>query len=288
MGKNSLKRIKKLVFLIFLLFIFSCGKKTDPISKDNFIIPEANPSEILLLKESGVVLKNVGKKYTLLVEKSEIIDNCTSDFKILTKVEPEKEYLDEDVKIGGAYIYRFYNLDHYLKKSSLPVSKHIIYSPPIAVKNFQYEFEGENILRGDAEFSGEFSFFKILLNGKEIKISRQNSFEILLEDKDINSLKIIPYDNYLNEGVSFYREIVNKKRFFLKPPSGFDIIKTPEMYLLSWKRVDGAKGYKLYYDDKHVTASEPFSFIPFSFCKIYVSSFNEVFESAKTEVDLCR
>lgn len=283
-----MRKINQFILLVLVGFLISCGKKTEPVSKDSFTITPVNPSEVLFLGDSGVILKNHSKKYNLLVEKAVFADNCTGDFKVVADITPEGVFVDQNVAIGKEYIYGFYNVDNYLKISSVESVKKVVYSIPVKVTDFIYEVSDADILRGNVTFSDTVNFFKISLNGKEIGIKRQNVFEILLENRDKNIIEIIPFDNYLNKGITFSQEVINKRKFFLPPPSDFDVIKSAEKYLLSWHKIDGAKGYRVYYDDKNITTSESYAFIPFFACNVYVSSFNEVFESDKVEVNLCK
>lgn len=282
-----MRKINQFILLLLVCFLISCGKKTEPVSKDSFIISPVNTSEVLFLGESGVILKNHSKKYNLLVEKAVFTDNCTGDFKVVADINPEGTFVDQNVAIGKEYIYGFYHVDNYLKFSSVRSTKKVVYSRPVKVTDFIYDIGDADTLRGNVTFSDAVNFFKISLNGKEIDIKRQNSFEILLENRDKNIIEIIPFDNYLNKGITFSQEIINKRKFFLVPPSDFNVIKTAEKYLLSWDKIDGAKGYRVYYDDKNITTSESYAFISLSVCNVYVSSFNEVFESDKAEVNLC-
>lgn len=282
-----MKAIRFAVLLMVVVLMISCGKKTDPVSKDNFIIPEVAVSDVLSLEESGVVLRNTGKKYNILVEKAEVIDSCTGEFKILGNINPGDSFVDVDVSAGKEYVYGFYNVDNYLKLSSSSNVKKVIYSKPVWVKDFSYETDDTGILKAHVIFSDVVNFFKIFLNGKEVKLNRGNDFEILMENIDSNLIEITPYDNYMNRGVTFSKNIVNKRKYFISSPSGFRNVKTQDNILISWDKIKGAKGYRVYFGDKTVEVPESYVFVPGDICKIYISSFNEVFESPKAELNLC-
>ncbi len=237
--------MNRLVYFLVLIFIITaaCGKKTDPISKDSFSIP-IPPDKTVTLTDKGVNIKNNSGKYILFIEKSTYDSNgCLDDFKFLSRLEPKKDFLDEDVITAKKCVYRlaYYDnrLDVFSKKNDVPVT----YSKPLTVKDFQYDINDDGSATIYLSFPEDLMYYRLLLNNMKVYEGRKESVNVVLEKNRINNITIESYDIYGNKGKTFNATIDMTEPLRLSKPTNIRTLKGDGFILVSWNAVEKAEKY---------------------------------------------
>lgn len=280
------------LLILFIIFINACGKKLDPKPKDSIIIPP--PRKVSLEnREEGVYIKN-NEEYTLFVEKSSIDDTkCSDNFIFLVKLKPEEGYLDRDVKESLSYVYRFTNLDENYGVESTFVSKSILYSKPIKITNFIISPKPTGEVTISLTFDKIPRGVHVKINNKDLGRFTDNTFTLLLEDKEQNTISITPYDKYNNLGVTKTVVYSNPRVYFITPPEIKNYIIDENSILINWDDIPYAKGYRLYDTKSNKVLDTKVNYAklnlekPNSCIEFYISSYNEQIESEKKYIKLC-
>lgn len=283
----------RLVFFALLFVVLSaCGKKTDPVPLDTFKIPVPVVESIISLTEKGVTFNN-NSNYSLLIEKADIVDDCVQDFKRVAVVKQKSLFDDTNVKKGEGYVYKLYNIDENLEIASKEAVKKIVYNQPVRVKNIKESIMSEKYLHLEIDFSDEIGYYEIYLNSKLLKKSKQNSVDVVFEDRDTNLIEIVPFDKYFNKGTIFRKNYISYSKFRLDDIKNIKVIKRESDYIVSWDSVTGASGYIVYIIEENEKRKlfevvENFAIIPSKdICKIAVSAFNSYVENNAVEITLC-
>ncbi len=277
--------------LLIFIFVASCGYKNSPKSKDTFVIK--SPDNVSVYNtEKGIRITNQNDKYSLIVEKAIKGDKCIPKFEFLKTIKPKNGFIDENVKYGVTYVYRLYNLDNELEINSKPATVLKTYMPPIKVKNINVTYLSDDSILIKPEFSYEPLFYKVLLNGKLVFQTKKKEVKLILENKDINKVKIIPYDEYDNKGKSFVKEVINRKTTSVKPPKNIKVILGLENFIIVWDKVKGAEGYEIYNSYSKKTKKTNFPKVEFKKppggCYYFtILSFNKYGKSNKKTINYC-
>lgn len=287
----------KVYFKLFLLLVLSlsisCGKKLDPIPKESIIIPP--PEDIVLQNtDKGVILKNNGN-YIVYIEKSSIDDkDCSEKFRYVVKVPQKGEFLDENVLESYTYTYRITNIDEIIGRESIPRSFNITYSPPISVKKFEIIPNSDGRVNILLYFNKKPRFFEVNLNGKELGNFSGDNITILLDDSELNVIKITPFDKFNNRGEVKTITYANPKIYFLYPPERISYIYDNGLAIIQWDPVVYAKGYKLFIVEKDINYKEvadiKVNFVKISFkgcIDIAIAAYNDEVESEKKYFKIC-
>lgn len=286
-------KIKILILASIIFLLFACGKKTDPVPLDTIVIPEVEIEKAITLSDSGVLIKNTGN-YVLYIEKAETVNDCVQEYKLLAKVNPKSHYSDEYVIRGNEYIYRLFNVDEDNKVASKGVTKKITFNYPIKIEKFEYDLIDERYLKANLTFSDEVGYYEIYINSKLVKKSKQLQMELSFEDKNLNTVEIIPYDRYFNKGIVFKKDFIAYSKYLLPEVKGIKFIDRGDTFILSWDSVSGAKGYKIYFIDNNdkkliETVKENFQILQKNDygCEYAISAFNDYTESNFSTIDIC-
>ncbi|UOD34029.1 hypothetical protein DSN97_07615 [Deferribacteraceae bacterium V6Fe1] len=285
-------KIKAFILVNIIFLLLACGKKTDPIPLDTVVIPQVEVERTLTLTDNGVLIKNVSG-YVLYVEKAEVISDCAQEFKIVAKIEPKGYYIDKNVIKGEDYIYRFFNVDEDIKVASKEVTKKITFNHPVKVEKFEAAFLNDKYVKANLFFSDEVGYYEVYLNSKLVKKSKQMQLELPLEDKDMNTVEIIPYDKYFNKGIVFKKDFISYSKYLLPDVKGVKFIDKGDTFILSWDSVSGAVGYRIYLienaDKKLIeTSKENFQVLKKNgSCIFGISAFNEYTESNLSTINIC-
>ncbi|MCB4204745.1 hypothetical protein LF845_07200 [Deferribacterales bacterium Es71-Z0220] len=285
-------KIKTFILLSIFFLLLACGKKTDPIPLDTLILPQVEVEKVLKLDDNGVLIKNISK-YVLYVEKAEVIGDCAQEFSVIAKIEPKGNYIDNNVTKGVDYIYRLFNVDENIKVASKEVTKKITFNYPVKVEKFESSLLSDKYLKAELYFSDEIGYYEVYLNSKLVKKSKQMQLELPLEDKDINTVEIIPYDKYFNKGIVFKKDFISYSKYLLPNVKGVKFIDKGGSFILSWDSVRGATGYKIYLientDKKFIEMSkENFRVLQKNGrCVFGISAFNDYTESNLSIINIC-
>lgn len=285
-------KIKAFILINIIFLLLACGKKTDPIPLDTVVLPEVEIEKAITLNDSGVLIKNTSK-YVLYVEKAEVVNDCIKEYNLLSKVNPKGYYIDKKVIKGKDYIYRLFNVDEDIKVASKEVSKKITFNFPIKVEKFESVLMDDKYVKANLLFSDDLGYYEVYLNSKLVKKSKQMQLDLYLQDKDMNTIEIIPYDKYFNKGIVFKKDFVRYSKYLLSDVKGVKFIDKGDTFILSWDSVSGAAGYKIYNidsSDKKLikTVKENFQVLPKKYgCTFGIAAFNEYTESNLSTIDIC-
>lgn len=240
----------KYLCIFLIIFLISCGKKTDPIPKSQFIYPQED-KVTLEVKQNGVLITNNDKKYNLIVYKS-LCENCGNDAKEIAVIEPEESYTDKDVTRKTPYFYRFIFKHSEYKVFSEPFVKRVTYDMPIKVKNLQITPISVNRIRLNMTFTNTLHHYKLYLNDNLYYEGRNPILEVnLVQGK--NSLSILPFDIYNNKGEIFSKKIDTYNLQKPSPVTGLDYVISGENIYISWNTSANANKYKIKIKAKNVT-----------------------------------
>ncbi len=283
---------KYFAVLILFIFIVACGLKTDPKSKDSFEIKI--PKNITINNsDNGIIIKNTDNEYSLIVERSEKTDNCSTEFIFKDKIPPKKSFIDKDVACCTTYTYRLYNVDEQINVNSASFLKTITYTNPIQVKDLTIEYLDDTTVKVKPDFTLKPLFYTVYLDKKELFKTRKDEFTILLPYKLENILKIIPTDEYNNIGKPFQKLLINKQVAKLSPPKKINHIVNNSNAFLTWDKVEKAEGYKIQINNQKEftikTNIYNYKFQENEKCAIFkISSFSKYYTSEPTSIKICK
>jgi len=159
--------MKYISLLLFITIIaLSCGKKTDPISKDSLERAGLPVKFTVMPNDEGVLISNNEEAY-LLVEKAAVQGDVCSEYSGPEIVEPKEKYLDVNVTSGQKYSYRFTKKTIKYGLLSDSVVRQVTYSAPPKVLSANIN-KTEKTLDIEIEPSAPFIRMDLYSNGKSI------------------------------------------------------------------------------------------------------------------------
>lgn len=223
--------------LFALLFLFSCGKKTEPISKDMLenTTPPANVQ--LTPGPEGVTIRN-NEEAILLVEKGIPVDGVCSEYRGVEILEPMGSFTDTDVLPGTQYIYRLTKRTLQYKLESAPVLRPLIYSIPPNILNASFERD-EDILTVNVEPDADFMRMDIYSGRKSIVQTGYTTAFVPVDEIRSDSLKIVLTDIYGNKGRPY--ELVTAQPEAPVPPppvTGLEAVYVGGLVRIVWDLPD--------------------------------------------------
>jgi len=217
-----------LVILLISAFTISCGKKTDPISKDT--LERAGLPKLFTVNATadGVLVSNNEDAY-LLVEKAAVKDEDCSEYKSIVIIAPKEQYLDKDVTPLQKYSYRFTKKTIKYGIVSDSVIKQVTYSAPPNVLSAEYKDGVIEIVP-----SKEFLRMDIYANGKSIVQTGRNFAEAPAEN-----LSIVLTDKYGNAGSAYKINLKQTtKTVTVHSVAGLDAVKFDNDLRIFWNTSD--------------------------------------------------
>ena len=232
----------KLFYFLLIILIVSCGKKTDPIPKSQFIHPEED-KVMLETTKRGVLITNKDSKYNLIVYRS-LCENCGNNFKNIAVIEPEESFTDKEVTEKTSYFYKFVFKHSEYNVLSEPFVKRITFAQPISVKNLQIIPLGFNKIKINTSFTSTLHHYKLFLNNELYYEGRDPAVEINLT-KGRNNISILPFDIYNNKGVLYIRKIDTYNLLKPAPVSDLNYVISGEYIYISWDNSENANKYTI-------------------------------------------
>jgi hypothetical protein len=222
--------------------VLSCGKKTDPIPKSQFIYPQED-KVTLEVTHKGVLITNIYKKYNLIVYKS-LCENCGSQFKKIAVIEPEENYIDRDVVRKTPYFYQFIFKHSEYRVFSEPFVKRITYDVPIKVRSLQIIPISSKKIKINMTFNNTLHHYYLYLNNSLYYEGRDSSVEVELSD-GTNSISILPFDIYNNKGELYTKKIDTYNLQEPEAVKNLNYVISGDKIYISWDPSRNAKKYRL-------------------------------------------
>jgi hypothetical protein len=232
----------KLLCFLLIILIVSCGKKTDPIPKSQFIHPEED-TVVLEVTEKGIIITNNDNKYNLIVYRS-LCENCGNNFKQIVVIEPKESYIDKEVVEKTPYFYKFIFKHSEYNVFSEPFIKRITFAQPISVKNLQIIPLGSNKIKINTSFTNTLHHYKLFLNNELYYEGRDPVVEVNLT-KGSNNISILPFDIYNNKGKLYTRKIDTYNLLKPAPVRSLNYVISGEYIYISWDKSENANKYTI-------------------------------------------
>lgn len=234
-------KLKFKIFTLLVLFFFiACGKKTVPITKSQFISPDESKISITTA-DDGISIINNSNIYNLIVLKS-LCETCTDDFHRVAVINADSNFIDRDVQEDKAYFYKFTFKHPEYSIFSEDIIKRITYNKPVAVSSLNIEITENSGLLIEPAFSDKIHHYDLYLNNRLISKTRDKKVLVNLEE-ETNTIKLIPYDIYNNEG-KYYTKTIAKSEL-LKPEDIKEVnfVFGRKNLFISWEISKNAQNY---------------------------------------------
>lgn len=242
-----MKIFKIFIVLPLIIFIYSCGIKTDPIPKSSLDIPYPSAVDYAISSE-GIKIYNGNDNYTLFVERADEDKGFITmkNFKRIALINPKQVFLDDSVENEKTYKYRFRHYYGRIKTYSPALVKTIKYYKPIKFDKINISLNRNSVCvytpLNDVVVNSD-----VLINSAnrgKISIGQRQCFKDL-PDTSIVNVTVIPYDINNNPGQAYTKILKRNVEKSNLPPQNVVVRRKENDIVLTWDKENNTS-YKIY------------------------------------------
>lgn len=242
-----MKIFKIFIVLPLIIFIYSCGIKTDPIPKSSLDIPYPSAVDYAISSE-GIKIYNGSDNYTLFVERADEDKGFITmkNFKRIALINPKQVFLDDSVENEKTYKYRFRHYYGRIKTYSPALVKTIKYYKPIKFDKINISLNRNSVCvytpLNDVVVNSD-----VLINSAnrgKISIGQRQCFKDL-PDTSIVNVTVIPYDINNNPGQAYTKILKRNVEKSNLPPQNVVVRRKENDIVLTWDKENNTS-YKIY------------------------------------------
>lgn len=244
-----MKMFKHIYIIALLIFLSSCGLKSDVVPKGSFDIPY--PTNIdYAINNDGVTIYNGSDNYTLFVERADesIGFINLSSYKRVALINPKQTYTDEDVINNRIYKYRFRHYNGRVKTYSPAVVRTVKYYKPIKHDIINATFEKNKVCLY-LGLSERIDRTEVNINGVMVG-NAKNGLKTCFDNYPNTSVNLvitaIPYDKNNNTGIPYKTTIKRNAAALNLPPQNIQVRRNGSDIVIVWDKEKNSPKYNIY------------------------------------------